>query len=119
MTAVARDGAVARTAVRAPLAYYLHRVEKVVVDESGADPAAIARVRTAVAQEGPEAASGLVTDELIDTFAVAGTPDQAVARFRQYAAAGIRGLIVQFVPGLDRAEGLELVAKEVIPHVLN
>jgi 5,10-methylenetetrahydromethanopterin reductase len=119
MTAVARDGAVARTAVRAPLAYYLHRVEKVVVDESGADPAAIARVRTAVAQEGPEAASGLVTDELIDTFAVAGTPDQAVARFRQYAAAGIRGLIVQLVPGLDRAEGLELVAKEVIPHVLN
>jgi len=119
MTAVAADGATARAAVKAPLAYYLYRVEDVVVDRSGADPGAISRVRAEVAEHGAEAGAQLVTDELIDTFAVAGTPDHAVARFREYAGAGIRGLIVQFVPGLDRAQGLELVAKEVVPNVGN
>jgi 5,10-methylenetetrahydromethanopterin reductase len=119
MTAVARDGLAARAAVKVPLAYYLHRVEPVVVDESGADKQAVDRVRAAVAEHGAEAGARFVTDELIDTFAVAGTPDHAVERFGEYASAGIRGLIVQFVPGLDRSDGLELVAKEVVPHVHN
>jgi 5,10-methylenetetrahydromethanopterin reductase len=119
MTAVSADGDHARAAVKGPLAYYLFRVEDIVVRESGADPEAVARVRAEVAEHGADAGAALVTDELIDTFAVAGTPDHAVARFREYATAGIRGLIVQFVPGLDRAEGLALVAKEVVPHVLN
>jgi 5,10-methylenetetrahydromethanopterin reductase len=119
MTAVARDGGAARAAVKAPLAYYIYRVEEIVLREAGADPETVARVRAAVAEDGAKAGAALVTDELIDTFAIAGAPDHAVGRFQEYATAGIRGLIVQFVPGLDRAEGLELIAKEVAPHVHN
>lgn len=88
MTAVATSAKRARDAVKAPLAYYLYRVEDIVVRESGADLEVIPRVRAAVAEHGAEAGAALVTDELIDTFAVAGTPDHAVARFREYAAAG-------------------------------
>ena len=63
----------ARRAVRQVLAYYLWRVEGVVVDESGADPDAVAAVRRAVADGGgPEAGAAAVADALIDMFAVAG-----------------------------------------------
>lgn len=59
-----------------------------------------------------------MTDEIIDTFAVAGDTALAIRRFREYAQAGIRGLIIQHVPGPERVKGLTLIAEEVIPHVL-
>jgi 5,10-methylenetetrahydromethanopterin reductase len=119
MTAVAVDGRAAREAVKVPLVQYLSFVERIIYEESGADPEVVAKVRSVVAEHGVEAATRFVTDELIDTFTIAGTPDHAVQRFREYATAGIQGLIVQPVPGLDRSTGLELLAKEVVPHVVH
>ena len=49
LTSVGPDRAEARHAVKEVLAYYLARVEGVVVDEAGADPEAVAAVRAAVA----------------------------------------------------------------------
>jgi 5,10-methylenetetrahydromethanopterin reductase len=118
MVSVAADAAAAREAVKSRLAYYLHRVEEVVYAHSGADPEAVQRVRQVTTERGPDAGAAVVTDELIDTFTIAGDPGLAIGRFREYADAGIRGLIVQHVPGPQRPEGLTLIAKEVIPHVL-
>jgi 5,10-methylenetetrahydromethanopterin reductase len=118
MVSVATDGAAAREAVKTRLAYYLHRVESVVHWKSGADLNAIAAVKGAVLEHGLPAGAAAVTDELIDTFAIAGDPDHAVERFRDYASAGIRGLIIQHVPGPERVEGLTLIAKEVVPNVV-
>jgi 5,10-methylenetetrahydromethanopterin reductase len=117
MVSVGADAQAAREAVKPGLAYYLYRVEKVVYAHSGADADAIRRVREVTAERGAEAGAALVTDEIIDTFAVAGDAGLAIRRFREYAQAGIRGLIVQHVPGPQRAEGLTLIAKEVVPHV--
>jgi hypothetical protein len=62
LTSVARDPRAARATVRRVLAYYLHRVEGVVVDLAGADPDAIADVRRAVVNGGVEVgATGSVT----------------------------------------------------------
>jgi 5,10-methylenetetrahydromethanopterin reductase len=118
MVSVGADAKAAREAVKTDLAYYLHRVEKVVHAHSGADAEAIQRVREVTAERGAEAGGALVTDEIIDTFAVAGDTALAIRRFREYAQAGIRGLIIQHVPGPERVEGLNRIAKEVIPHVL-
>jgi 5,10-methylenetetrahydromethanopterin reductase len=118
MVSVAADLAAAREAVKPRLADYLHRVEKVVYAHSGADPEAVQRVRQVTARQGVSAGASVITDELIDTFAIAGDTDLAIRRFREYADAGIRGLIVQHVPGSQQAEGLTLIAKEVIPRVL-
>jgi 5,10-methylenetetrahydromethanopterin reductase len=118
MVSVGADAKAAREAVKTDLAYYLHRVEKVVHAHSGADADVIQRVREVTAERGAEAGGALVTDEIIDTFAVAGDTALAIRRFREYAQAGIRGLIIQHVPGPERVEGLNLIAKEVIPHVL-
>ena len=118
MVSVAADARAAREAVKAQLAYYLYRVEEVVHAHSGADPGDIQKVRDVTTERGPEAGAALVTDEIIDTFAIAGDTALAVRRFREYAEAGIRGLIIQHVPGPERAEGLALIAEEVVPRVL-
>jgi 5,10-methylenetetrahydromethanopterin reductase len=118
MVSVAADARAAREAVKTRLAYYLHRVEKVVYAHSGADPGDIQKVRDVTTEQGTEAGAAVVTDEIIDTFAIAGDTALAVRRFRDYAEAGIRGLIIQHVPGPERVEGLTLIAKEVVPHVL-
>jgi 5,10-methylenetetrahydromethanopterin reductase len=118
MVSVAADAKAAREAVKLRLAYYLHRVEQVVYAHSGADPDAIQRVREMTTERGAEAGAAVVTDEIIDTFAVAGDIQLAVRRFREYAEAGLRGLIIQHVPGPERVEGLALIAKEVIPRVI-
>ena len=117
MVSVGVDAKAAREAVKPGLAYYLYRVEKVVYEHSGADAGDIARVRELTTERGASAGAAVVTDEIIDTFAVAGDTRLAVRRFREYAEAGLRGLIIQHVPGPDRVEGLNLIAKEVVPHV--
>jgi 5,10-methylenetetrahydromethanopterin reductase len=118
MVSVGTDATAAREAVRPGLAYYLHRVEKVVYAHSGADADAVRRVREVTAERGAETGAAFVTDEIIDTFAIAGDTGLAIRRFREYAEAGIRGLIIQHVPGPERVEGLTLIAREVVPHVL-
>jgi 5,10-methylenetetrahydromethanopterin reductase len=117
LVSVGRDAAQARRAVRSVLAYYLHRVEGVVVDEAGADPDAVADVRAAVRDHGVEAAAGRVGTQLIDVFAAAGDVDDVTERLRQYVDAGLRGVLGWHVFGPDPAVGLRLLAKEVWPHV--
>jgi 5,10-methylenetetrahydromethanopterin reductase len=115
LVSVSDDSAAARDAVREVLAYYLHRVEGVVVDTSGADPAHVATVRSAVASGGVGAGAAAVTDELIDVFAAAGTPDQVAARLQEFAQAGIRGLLAWYVFGPERLSGIRQIAEEVAP----
>jgi 5,10-methylenetetrahydromethanopterin reductase len=107
----------ARDAVRRVLAYYIHRVEPIVLSTAGADPEAIERVRLAVLEDGVEAGARLVTDGLIDAFAAAGDPDHVAARLQEYVAAGLRGVLAWHVIGPDRARALQLLADEVRPHV--
>jgi 5,10-methylenetetrahydromethanopterin reductase len=117
LISVDADRAAARDATRTVLAYYLHRVEGVVVDTSGADPEQVEAVRHAVRTDGVEAGARAVTDHLIDTFAAAGDPDEVAARLREYAEAGLRGLLAWYVFGPDPVKGLELIAREVAPQL--
>ena len=59
LVSVDADGTLARRAVREVIAYYLARVEGVVVDTSGADVDNVAAVRAAVRTEGVEAGAAL------------------------------------------------------------
>jgi len=118
MVSISEDHEAARLCVREQLAYYIYRVEPVVTDKSGADPGAVAAVRTAVAEGGVTAGAPLITDELIDVFAIAGDPPHVTRRLLEYAHAGIRGLIVQHIPGPQRLEGFRLLARDVLPHIV-
>jgi 5,10-methylenetetrahydromethanopterin reductase len=118
LVSVDRDARAARNAVRNVLAYYVHRVEPVVLSTSGADPDEIERVRRAVLDNDVDAGAKLVTDEMIDTFAAAGTPERVAARLQEYVRAGLRGVLAWHVIGPDRARGLQLLANEVRQHVV-
>ena len=102
LVSVDADGTLARRAVREVIAYYLARVEGVVVDTSGADVDNVAAVRAAVGAEGVEAGAALVSDQVIDTFAAAGTVEDVTAGLRRFVEAGIALPLAWHVLGPDR-----------------
>ncbi|HLZ28326.1 MAG TPA: LLM class flavin-dependent oxidoreductase [Chloroflexota bacterium] len=119
LVSVDPDRRAARDAVRSVLAYYIHRVEPVVLSTAGADQREVQRVRLTVIQDGLEAGAELVTDGLIDAFAAAGDPDDVTTRLQEYARAGLRGILAWHVigPQPDKARALELLAREVRARV--
>jgi len=118
LTSVGSDRAEARNAVKEVLAYYLARVEGVVVDEAGADPEAVAAVRAAVAEGGEQAGAAVLSDSLVDVFAVAGTPDDVIEGLRPFADAGLDLPLAWYTFGPDRDEGVRLLAEQVRPAVV-
>jgi 5,10-methylenetetrahydromethanopterin reductase len=109
------DAQAARDAVRHVLAYYIHRVEPIVLSTSGADPDELARVRQVVLESGVAAGARLIGDALIDVFAAAGDPDEVASRLGAYVAAGLRGVLAWHVIGPDRARSVRLLAETVRP----
>ena len=115
LTSVGPDRAEARDAVKQVLAYYLARVEGVVVDAAGADMDAVAAVRAAVAEGGEEAGAAVLSDSLVDTFAVAGTVDDVVEGLRAFIEAGLEMPLAWYTLGPDPDEGVRLLAEQVRP----
>ena len=115
LTSVGADRAEARDAVKQVLAYYLARVEGVVVDAAGADMDAVAAVRAAVAEGGEEAGAAVLSDSLVDTFAVAGTVDDVVAGLRAFIEVGLEMPLAWYTLGPDPDEGVRLLAEQVRP----
>jgi 5,10-methylenetetrahydromethanopterin reductase len=119
LLSVDRDVRAAREAVRPVLAYYIHRVEPVVLSTSGADPEELQRVRQTVLEHGVPAGATRVSDALIDTFAAAGDPDQVSERLSAYLAAGLRAVLAWHVIGPDPSTSLRLLAEVVRPRVFD
>ncbi len=119
LCSVGVDRAEARRAVRQVLAYYLWRVEGVVVDTSGADPEQVAAVRAAVERDGAEAGATKVTEGLIDTFACAGTVDDVVGQLGAFADAGLDLPLAWHTLGPDPASALTMLAGPVRAAVVN
>ena len=119
LASVDADARAARDAVRQVLAYYIHRVELVVLSTSGADPEELERIRIAVESEGVDAGARLVTDRLIDVFAAAGDAGHVAQRLRDYLQAGLQGVLAWHVIGPDPARSLRLLAEVVAPDVFS
>jgi 5,10-methylenetetrahydromethanopterin reductase len=109
LTSVSRDAKAARDACRQVLTYYLWRVEPVVYETSGADPDAVAFVRSSVPEDGLDSVAERLPDELIDVFAAAGTPDTVMEKLREFEEAGLKGLLAWYVFGPDPDDGLRLL----------
>jgi alkanesulfonate monooxygenase SsuD/methylene tetrahydromethanopterin reductase-like flavin-dependent oxidoreductase (luciferase family) len=110
LVSVGDDRCEARRAVREVLAYYLARVEGVVVDTSGADAENVAAVRRAVRVDGVPAGAELVSDQVLDTFAAAGTVDEVATGLLRWVEAGIDLPLAWHTLGPDRERALALLA---------
>ena len=96
-------------------------------EREGRDPATLAHslmhafligadeddLRARVARMAEWQGRALDADELRRTW-IAGTPDEIVARLREYEAAGVRRVMLQHLLHRD-VEALELIAAEVVP----
>lgn len=74
-------------------------------------------MRAHTRSDSPQAA--FVTPEFIDRFAIVGSPDQCIARFRGLAEIGISKFVLSGVDrGADGSEARALLEKEVLPSLV-
>lgn len=105
VTSVDEDAELARNRVRPLIAMYLARFPNI-ARETGYDERYLDRVREKVEEGGPGAGAKLVTKEVVDDLAVAGTPEHARRRVAEYRRAGI-SCPVLFAVGPDLSGTLE------------
>jgi 5,10-methylenetetrahydromethanopterin reductase len=98
VTVVSDDGAAARQLARSAVAMYLDVVGRL-------DPT------TAVPSARP------ISDEVLDRFAMAGTPDDVAAQARALFEAGARRVEFGYPHGLTEAEGIRLLGERVLPRL--
>ena len=109
LTAVADNPADARDTVRSSVAYYLAEIPDVSPRLVGTDVSrqeilsVRAEVLKAKATDGLEAAAAVLTDDLVDLLAVAGTPDEVAERLARLGDAGLDRVVAHHA--LD-AEGV-------------
>ena len=80
-------------------------------------PTTSRRCAPAVSDRGPTEAADLVSDQVIDTFAVAGTVDDVVDGLAQFATAGLDVPLAWHTLGPDAPAALATLAKVVRPAV--
>ena len=98
VTVVAEDGAAARHLARSAVAMYLDIVRRL-------DPTT----------ERPD--GGPISDEVLDRFAMAGTPEQVAAQARALFEAGARRVEFGSPHGLTADEGIRLLGERVLPQL--
>jgi len=115
VTVVDDDGDRARAVARRRAAPYIEVVGA--LDPTFAvDPELLERLRRTLSRGDLDAAAALIPDDVLDRFALAGTPDQVTAHTEKIFAAGATR--IEFGPplGLEgMAAGMDLLARQVIP----
>jgi 5,10-methylenetetrahydromethanopterin reductase len=112
--AVADDGAQARAWLRPLLARYLGVLHgQSILADAGIEPARTQPLRDALTAG--RLASELVTDDLIDTLAIAGTPAQCRSALARWADAGLDAVIAVVPGGADLHDQLSRIGREVSP----
>jgi 5,10-methylenetetrahydromethanopterin reductase len=88
----------------------------VLLDNAGLSFEEIRPVAEAMESGGRLAAKAMVSDEILDKCRpIAGTPEECVARIREYREAGCSHIMLELW-GDDRARQLELFGTAVLPH---
>ncbi|GFO97487.1 5,10-methylenetetrahydromethanopterin reductase [groundwater metagenome] len=60
-----------------------------------------------------------VTPEMMDAFAICGTPKKCIEKINGLIKAGVTQIVVGSPIGPDRTEAIKLVGKEIIPYFGN
>ncbi|MGH7401844.1 MAG: LLM class flavin-dependent oxidoreductase, partial [Candidatus Rokuibacteriota bacterium] len=112
--AIGRDAAAARRSVRPLLARYLaHQHGQTILADAGVSQSETLAIRAA--RTAGESGAALVTDAHVDAFALAGTPDQARERLREWIEAGLDTPIALPVGEADPVEQIGLIGAELGP----
>ena len=116
VTVVDRDGDVARRHARREVAMYLDVV-------AALDPTVelpedlLPAIRAALADDDHDAAGRLVPRDVLDLFAFSGSPDDIAAQAHRLIEAGVDRIEFGTPHGIDSAEGIALLGREVLPQL--
>jgi 5,10-methylenetetrahydromethanopterin reductase len=116
VTVVDNDGDRARTIARREVAMYLAVVAELDPTVS-LDPELVARVRALVAAGDDDSAGALISDDVLDRFAFAGTPEQVASHAEAVFDAGAGRVDFGTPHGVPESRGVELLCREVLPHL--
>lgn len=112
---VADDAGVARQALRPRMTEVIRRVPPVMLKVMGIDDGLVAPLRQAWAQGEFVRAESLLSDEVLDCWAVYGTPDQCAEKLCSMAAAGVTHAMLQFTDRWE--EELSLFRRAIMPQL--
>jgi 5,10-methylenetetrahydromethanopterin reductase len=116
VTVVDEDGEAARSRARAEVAMYLDVVAE--LDPTVKVPAPLlAKIRELVTTGQHEEAGGHIPDEILDRFALAGTPGHVADRAHALLDAGVGRVEFGTPHGLTDAKGVQLLGTEVLPRL--
>lgn len=115
---VARDRKAAREATKQFLGTYLAHVRYGPAQkEAGVGEEEIRPFKDAHDHRDHSGLAELVTDEHIDRFATAGTPEDCAETIMRYVEAGVRTPVAFYPFGPDPREAIKLIGREVLPLV--
>ncbi len=116
VSVVDEDRAAARRLARREVALYLPVVAE--LDPTvEIEPELLARLKEAAARYDFDAAAALISDELLDRFAIAGAPEDVAAHVEALIAAGAARVEFGTPHGLTPEQGLRLLGEEVLPRL--
>ena len=116
VTVVDEDGDRARSIARREVAMYLAVVAELDPTVS-LDPELVARIRALVAAGDDEGAGALISDDVLDRFAFAGSPEQIAAHVEAVFDAGAGRVDFGTPHGVPERRGVELLCAEVLPRL--
>lgn len=116
VSVVDADRAAARQLARREVALYLPVVAE--LDPTvQIEPELLARFKEAAEHYDFDSAANLISDELLDRFAIAGAPDDVAAHVEALIAAGASRVEFGTPHGLTPAKGLQLLGEQVLPQL--
>jgi 5,10-methylenetetrahydromethanopterin reductase len=116
VTVVDADGERARSHARREVAMYLAVVAELDPTVS-LEPELLSRVRELVAAGDDQAAGALISDDVLDRFAFAGTPEAIAAHAEAAFDAGAGRIDFGTPHGVPEAHGVELLCTQVLPRL--
>ena len=117
-TSLAKNGDEAREFAKRILGTYtIPGTPRYVLDLEGISEEDIAQVKTNYLKGNRDAAVSSVTDEMVEKFALAGTPDECLEKLRKHIGTGLRCPIL-YIHGPDHKQAAQLAAEGIIPNLL-
>jgi len=118
-TILAKDGDQARRFAKRILGTYtIPGTPQYVLDLEGISGAEIEKVKTNYLKGNLDAAIGNVTDDLVDKFALAGSPDECLEKLRKRIHTGLKCPIL-YIHGPDRKLAAQLAAEMIAPNLVS
>ena len=115
VTVIDRDRATARRAARREVAMYLDVVAE--LDPTVELPDDLLPALRQRLAEDRDHAGALIPDDILDRFAFAGDPDDIAAQAQGLIDAGVDRIEFGTPHGIDEAEGIGLLGREVLPRL--